>query len=611
LFSSIPEKLKLLPQEPGVYLMKDAESKVIYVGKAASLRNRVRSYFQAASRHDPKTHRLVREIADFEYIVTTSEREALIVEDTLIKRHQPRYNIRLKDDKRYPYLKITDEKYPRLLITRRVERDSQKGARYFGPYTSAFAVREARKLIQHLFKIRTCELDIRDKPVRQRPCLDHYIGLCDAPCVGWVKKAQYEELVSDAALFLRGQHEELLPKLKSSMQIASEELNFERAARLRDQVDALTRLLHAKRSADPTGEDRDAIGLYQEGETCSVQVFFVRSGKLVGRERFTLVTGGSQDFGEISSAFITQYYSKAAQIPKEILLPTEIEEIELLESWLSEKSGHRVHIKTPQRGAKMGLIRMVTRNAELAFKEEEAKKSHRTNRVELVSQELEKTFGWEGPFTRIEGFDISNTQGSEPVASMVVFQDGTPKKSDYRRFMIKGVTGPDDFSMMAEAVRRRLERAINGDQYFLPLPDLVLIDGGKGQLSSARKVMWELGLEKIPTLGLAKEFEHLFKEGNSKPFVLSQSSPALQLLQQVRDEAHRFALGYHRQLRGARNLKSLLDDIPGVGPARKKALMEHFGSLKNLRGASLDELLKVGKVPRDVAQAILKSLKSY
>lgn len=601
---NLRQRLKLLPAEPGVYLMKDAHGEIIYVGKASSLRNRVRSYFQASRHRDHKTRRLVNEIADFEFIATPSEREALILEDTLIKRHQPRFNVRLRDDKRYPYLKLTAEKFPRLVIARRMEKDSQRGARYFGPYTDTLAMREASRVIQQIFRIRTCTLDIRAKPVRSRPCLDHYIGLCDAPCVGWIDPASYQALVEGAALFLGGQHEQLLPQLQQEMEEASRRLEFERAARLRDRIHRLARLLSAQKAVDPKGTDRDAIGVYQEDDLCSVQVFFIRRGKLVGREQFSLETAGSADLREILTAFVKQYYASAAYIPQEILLQREIEESAMIEGWLSERRGSRVRLLVPKRGSKSHLVKMVLRNAELALKEEESCQRQQPAEGEEMLQELQKILPWASCPRRIEGFDISNIQGAEPVGSMVVFEDGQPKKSEYRRFGVKGVRGPDDFAMMAEIVRRRLERALAGDKRFLPLPDLILIDGGKGQLAAACHVLKELGLEKIPTLALAKEFEHLFAQGRDEPIVLPRSSPTLQLLQRVRDEAHRFALAYHRKVRQKRTVKSLLDDIPGLGPTRKKMLIQRFGSVKKIRGASLEELQQQSGLPQGLAKRV-------
>lgn len=609
------EKLQLLPSEPGVYLMKNAESQVIYVGKAISLKDRVRSYFQTSRHQDLKTQQLVRDIADFEYIVTTSEKEALILEDTLIKRHQPRYNIRLKDDKRYPYIKFTNESYPRLEFTRKVERD---GARYFGPYTDALAVRETMKLLQKIFRIRTCTLEITKK-VRQRPCLDHYLGLCDAPCVLAISELDYDHLLDEATDFLQGRHETLIQKLETEMLAASERLEFEKAARLRDQLVALQRLLSSQKVVDSNPVEQDLIGYARLEPTAEdslsvelaqicVQVFFVRGGKLIGRENFFMDSAGEASGKEILTAFVKQYYAQATFIPKEILLQCEIEEVESIASWLGEKREAKVILRVPERGPKYRLMEMVIHNAELALKEQMAKPLKSPDRTELALQQLQDVLKLEQLPQRIEAFDISNFQGHESVASMVVFAEGFPKKSDYRRFKIKTVSGPDDFASMAEVIKRRLENALAQTQKFLPFPDLILIDGGKGQLSSARAVMHDLGLEKIPTCSLAKEFEHIFIEGKSDPIILARDSQALQLLQRVRDEAHRFALTYHRKLRANTTLQSVLDQIPGVGPKRRKQLYQHFGSMAALRRADLRQLTEVPGISTLVAQQILKAL---
>ena len=609
------EKLQLLPSEPGVYLMKNAGSQVIYVGKAISLKDRVRSYFQTSRHQDLKTQQLVRDIADFEYIVTNSEKEALILEDTLIKRHQPRYNIRLKDDKRYPYIKFTNESYPRLEFTRKVERD---GARYFGPYTDALAVRETMKLLQKIFRIRTCTLEIT-KQVRQRPCLDYYLGLCDAPCVLAISEPDYDRLLDEATDFLQGRHETLIQKLETEMLAASERLEFEKAARLRDQLVALQRLLSSQKVVDSNPVEQDLIG-YARLEPSTensvsadlaqicVQVFFVRGGKLVGREKFFMDSVGDASGREILTAFVKQYYAQATFIPKEILLQCEIEEVESIASWLGEKRETKVILRVPERGPKYRLMEMVIHNAELALKEQMAKPLKSPDRTELALQQLQDVLKL-GQFPqRIEAFDISHFQGHESVASMVVFVEGFPKKSDYRRFKIKTVSGPDDFASMAEVIKRRLENALAQNEKFLPFPDLILIDGGKGQLSSARAVMHELGLEKISTCSLAKEFEHIFMEGQSDPIILARDSQALKLLQRVRDEAHRFALTYHRKLRASTTLQSVLDQIPGVGPKRRKQLYQHFGSLAALRRADLRQLTEVPGVSTGIAQQILKAL---
>jgi excinuclease ABC subunit C len=610
------EKLQLLPSEPGVYLMKNADNTVIYVGKAISLKDRVRSYFQASRHHDLKTEQLVCDIIDFEYIVTHSEKEALILEDTLIKRHQPRYNIRLKDDKHYPHIKFTKEPYPRLEFTRHVVRD---GGRYFGPYTDALAVRDTMKFLQRIFHIRTCTLALGDKKVRQRPCLDYYIGFCDAPCVLAISELDYDRLLNEASDFLHGRHDTLLQRLQNEMLQASERLEFEKAARLRDQLIALQRLLSSQKVVDNNPVEQDLIG-YARLENSSdralpadlakicVQVFFVRGGKLIGREKFFMDSYGESSGTEILTAFVKQYYAQATYIPKEILLQCEIEELESLTIWLSEKREKSVTLRVPERGPKYRLMEMVIHNAELALKEQISKPLKGPDRSELALQQLQESLKLEQPPQRIEAFDISNFQGQESVASMVVFVDGLPKKSEYRRFKIRTVTGPNDFASMAEVIKRRLENALAQDPKFLPFPSLVLIDGGKGQLSSARAVMHDLGLEKIPTCSLAKEFEHLFIEGRSEPIILPRDSQALYLLQRVRDEAHRFALTYHRKLRTNNVLQSALDQIPGVGPKRRRQLYQHFGSLAALRQASLEELAAVPGISKFIAQQILRTL---
>lgn len=611
-------KLKGLPDEPGVYLMRDARGRVIYVGKAASLKNRVRSYFQSGQSLDAKTRALVDEAAEVETIVTADEREALILEDTLIKRHRPRYNVRLRDDKRYPYLKLTAEPFPRLVLTRRIEPDIKRGARYFGPYTSSGAMREARRVLQKLFRIRTCSLDIpanaNENPVRRRPCLDHFLGLCDAPCVGAVDASSYQRLVDEATLFLQGRRRELLPRLRREMAEASKNLEFERAARLRDRVRALERLLEACKALDPQRGDQDAIGLALAETTCAVQVFQVRGGVLIGRERFSLETPRGSDPREALVAFLQQRYVRSPEIPREILLPVEIdgEERALLERWLSDRRGARVYLKHPKRGPKAGLVRTAERNAELALAEERRRREAEAGRaagagMSTALEELVRALRLSALPRRIEGFDVSNFQGREPVASMVVFTRGAPDKGRYRRFRIREVEGPDDVAMLAEAVRRRFERALAGDARFLPLPDLLLLDGGKGQLGAARAVLAELGLSEVFPIALAKEHEELFLPGRRRPLVLPRRSPALQLLQRVRDEAHRFALEHHRRRRERRTLRSVLDEIPGIGPKRKRVLLERFGSVKALREATAEELQRAG-LPRPVTERLIRAL---
>jgi excinuclease ABC subunit C len=593
-------KVRQLPAEPGVYLFKDSEGRILYVGKAAALRERVRSYFQTTD--DPKTQRLMREVSDFEYIVTRSERDALILEATLIKRHQPRYNIRLKDDKRYPYIRLTGEPFPKLELVRRVERD---GAQYFGPYPGGDTVRQILKLLQKAFRLRTCTLSIERPPVRKRPCLDHYIRLCDAPCVGAISRTDYDKLVHSAALFLRGRSDELVAEVRERMERASERLEFEQAARLRDQITVLERLLagHKESVSRPMERDLIACALDSESQTVCVQVFFMRSGRLIGRESFFLEAPSEAAEAEILTAFVKQYYGKAAQVPKEIVVPCALDEPEAMRHWLSERRGGPVTLRVIARGPTRKLLELVAHNAELALRERAAPE----RADDRALRELQALLQLQSFPRRLEAYDISNFQGREAVGSMVVFSDGLAKKSEYRRFRIQTAAGPDDYQMIAEVLKRRVERARGGDEGFLPLPDLILIDGGKGQLSAARTALRQLHCEQIPTIALAKEHEHIFVEGRALPIVLSRESAALQLLQRVRDEAHRFALTYHRAVRRKRFLGSLLDGIAGLGPKRKQQLLERFGSLHGVRRASLAQLCDV--LPRSLARRLYDALR--
>ncbi len=592
---ALETKLKALPAEPGVYLFKGAGGEVLYVGKAASLRERVRSYFQTTD--NPKVQLLMRDVVDFEYIVTGSERDALLLEATLIKKHQPRYNVRLKDDKRYPYIKITDEPFPRVEIARRASGDGK----YFGPYPHGESVRETLKLLQKIFRLRTCALEIKSPPVRQRPCLDHYIGLCDAPCVGAISQKEYQKLVEEAALFLRGRRSDLIAQLRARMEEAAKRLEFERAARLRDQIRALEQIAAGQNIQPSRRPQRDLIGYALGDGTACVQVFFMRGGQILGRESFFLEIPPGASAPEIVTAFLKQYYEKAEQIPREIIVPCALEES--LEQWLAERRGGPVRIKTISRGPTRKILELVAHNAELALRERAVPPTDH----EQPLRELQRLLGLAALPRRIEAYDISNLFGQHAVGAMVVFVNGVAKKSEYRRFRVESVAGIDDFAMIAEVMRRRLERALRGDERFLPLPDLILIDGGKGQLGAARAVLRALGLERIPTVALAKHHEHIFVEDRAEPIVLARSSPALQLLQRVRDEAHRFAISYHRVVRRRKLLESVLDCISGIGPARKRRLLERFGSVEGIRRASLEQLCEV--LPEALARRLHEALR--
>ena len=604
------QKLSELPASPGVYLMKDTADEVIYVGKAASLRARVRSYFQTQEGMAPRTQALVAEIADFDVIRTETEAEAFLVEDSLIKRHQPRFNVRLRDDKRYPYLKITDEPFPRILVVRRRFDD---GARYFGPYTNVKSMRQTLKLAQKLFPIRTCNLDLPLASPR-RPCLNYHIGRCLGPCAERVSREEYAKAVEGAAMLFEGRVAGLVRKLTEEMNAAAENREYERAAGLRDRIGALTRTLERQSVALSDLVDRDAIGLSIEEDRACVQVFLVRGGRVSGRETFHLRAPADPGESEVVGAFMTQYYANATSVPKEVLLPTEIEEEDRLTDWLSSLRGNRVSVRVPRRGEKRRLVELASQNARFALKgsqREDAVREETTAALVELAEELSLSSFPQ----RIEAYDISNTGGGEATGSMVVFENGRPRRDAYRRFKVHISGKPDDYAMMAEVLRRRFRRGLAemsdptvSRGKFSDLPDLVLIDGGKGQLNVGVSVMKRLNIEGIDAIGLAKRQEEIFLPGESDPIVLEPKSDALLLLRRIRDEAHRFAVSYHRKLRTKRSLSSVLDEIAGVGPKRKSALMKRFGSVERLAAASADEIRSSG-VPGEIAERILKRLR--
>lgn len=590
--SELAEKLSHLPDKPGVYLMKDSHGRIIYVGKAVNLKNRVRSYFQTSRGHSPKTLALVARIADLEIIVTASEIEALILECNLIKKHRPKYNISLRDDKSFPYVKVTvNEPFPQVYVTRRVVKD---GARYFGPYTDAGAVHETIALVRRLFPLRTCRK--LDAP---RPCLQHHIKRCLAPCAGKVDEQTYGEMIKAVLLLLEGRSDDVVKELKRRMAAAADQLAFEQAARLRDQLAAVEKVIEKQNIVTGAG-DQDVIGLARSAAGTCAQVFFIRSGKMVGREHF-LLTGGEDEEDEAAlAAFVKQYYSQAAFIPREVLLPLALPEQELLAEWLSGAKGGRVRVEAPKRGTKRDLVVMAADNAALVLKEQADRLAADTARTVGAVAELAGYLGLAAPPARIECYDISHIQGAETVASMVVFEDGAADKDEYRRYKLRTVEGkPDDFKSMAEVIERRFTGAAAAG----PPPGLVIIDGGKGQLNAALAVIRGLGLS-VPVVGLAKEFEHIFREGESEPLILPRNSQALFLVQRIRDEAHRFAITYHRKLRARRNLVSVLDHVPGIGPARRKALWEHFGSMAKIKAAAVEELAAAPGMTRPAAEAV-------
>lgn len=588
----VAEKLGLLPDQPGVYIMKDAQDKIIYVGKAVVLKNRVRSYFQSSKNHSVKVKSMVAKIEDFEYIITASEIEALILECNLIKKHRPKYNISLKDDKSYPYVKVTvNEDYPCVFITRRVMKD---GARYFGPYTSAGAVHESIKLLKKMFPLRSCRrLDA------QRPCLEFHIKRCLAPCTGKVDRQAYQAMIHSVCLFLEGRSEEVARQLQRRMEAAAESFEFELAATLRDQLAAVRKVTEKQNIITGAG-DQDAVGMARSELGSCVQIFFIRSGKMIGRDHFLLRGSEGETDEALLTAFLKQYYHQAAFVPREILLPLALEEQPLIADWLSVAKAARVAVETPQRGTKRDIVQMATGNAKNWLEEQSAKLKAANEQTEGAVLELGQHLGLAKPPQRMECFDISHIQGAETVASMVVFEGGIPNKDDYRRYKIRSAEGkPDDFKSMREVVGRRY-----GEAKAEELPDLIIVDGGKGQLSSALEIIRGAGHLTVPVVGLAKQFEYIFTEGESEPVILPRHSQALYLVQRIRDEAHRFAITYHRKLRGKRNLVSVLDHVAGIGPKRRKLLWDHFGTLDKIKAASVEEMAALPGMNLPTAQAV-------
>lgn len=594
----VAEKLKLLPEKPGVYLMKNKRGQIIYVGKAIKLKNRVRQYFQSSRNHSAKTIAMVSHIEDFETIITDNELEALILECNLIKKHHPKYNIMLRDDKTYPYLKITlNEQYPRLTTTRRVIKD---GSKYFGPYTNITAMKETVKLLRRLFPLRTC------KHLGERPCLEYHIKRCLAPCARLVKEDVYNEMVHSVCLFLEGKTEDIEKNLTAKMQNLAQNLEFEMAGKIRDQLLAIRQVTEKQKILTDTG-NMDAIGMATSPYGICIQVFFVRSGKILGRNQF-LMTGDMEDNKENAlSAFLKQYYNDAVFIPAEILLPQDIKETALLEKWLAEEKSVKTKIITPKRGVKKDIVEMANENAVKYLQDQENKLKDKMARSIGAVYDLQKYLHLTKPPMRMECFDISHIQGSETVASMVVFQDGKPDKESYRRFKINSTEGkPDDFMSMREVTMRRYGKATAKE-----MPDLIIIDGGKGQLSSALEIIRGAGHLTVPVVGLAKQFEYIFTEHSSEPVILPRQSDALYLVQQIRDEAHRFAITYHRNLRTKRNKVSLLDNITGVGAKRRKALFDRFENISNIKNATVEELSSVPGISENIAKSIYNFFRTH
>ena len=610
----IEEELKKLPAKPGVYIMHDKDDAIIYVGKAISLRNRVRSYFRESTNKSPKIEKMVTKIARFEYIVTDSELEALVLENNLIKEHNPKYNTMLKDDKTYPYIKVTmGEDFPRVLFSRQMKKDK---SRYFGPFTSAFAVKDTIELINKLFKLRTCNRVLPRDIGLERPCLNYHIGQCMAPCQEYVTKEEYRAQVEQALDFLNGNFAPILNSLKQKMEEASENLEFEDAIRYRDLYNSVKQVAQKQKITDSDGEDKDIIALARDENDAVVQVFFVRGGKLIGREHFIMTRTEDCTQAQVLLDFVKQFYAGTPFIPKELMLQHEIEDIPVLEQWLSARKGSKVHIHVPKKGTKEKLVELAATNAKLVLsKDRERIKREEGRTIGAVKEICELLSIPEA--NRMEAFDISNISGFENVGSMVVYEKGKPKRSDYRKFKIKTVAGPDDYACMKEVLTRRFQHGMEETKEleekqmekefgsFTRFPDLLLMDGGKGQVNVALQVLSELGLS-IPVCGMVKDDNHRTRGlyYQNREIAIDTRSEGFKLITRIQDEAHRFAIEYHRSLRSKEQVRSVLDGIPGVGPARRKALMRDFKSIDEIRQADVARLSQVPEIPGHVAEEI-------
>ncbi len=603
----IAEQLSRFPTTPGVYLMRDAEGNILYVGKAANLHHRVRSYFGTGQKLSPKLQRMVARVADIDFFVTTSEQEALILELNLIKRHHPRYNVRLKDDKTFPYLKInTGEEWPRVYITRRLEQD---GGRYFGPFASAKSVRQTLKAIKGIFPFRFCAKPITGTD--SRACLEYHMGQCLAPCIGAVSRQEYAEVIKEVILFLEGKQEKIVRELERKMKKAAEALDFEKAALFRDQIQAIHKVIEGQRIAATVRGEQDVIAFSQEKDQAYVQVFFIRNNKLTGRENFVLQGTQHEEPHQIMTSFIKQFYSSSPYIPPLLLLQYPVEDIVVLKDWLQSKRGARVDIQVPRRGNKKQLVDIVAENARQGLEQLKIKQLATPKELEAALAEIERELNLPRLPLRMEAYDISDIQGKAAVGSMVVFERGKPKPAHYRRFRIKTVIGADDYAMLHEVLKRRFKRfssETSTPDTWAIIPDLVLIDGGKGQLNAALSAMGEVGVASVPIASLAKENEEIFIPQRTEPIILPRSSPGLQLLQRLRDEAHRFALGYYQKIRKRETFASAFDAMFGIGPKRKRALLKRFGSIQAIKEASIEELAATKGMTESLAKRVKESL---
>ncbi|MBR1931603.1 MAG: excinuclease ABC subunit UvrC [Lachnospiraceae bacterium] len=612
----VEEELKKLPNKPGVYIMRDDKDVILYVGKAINLHNRVRSYFRENIGRGPAIDQMVTKIARFEYIVTDSELEALVLENNLIKENSPKYNTLLKDDKTYPYIKVTvGEEYPRILFSRTMKKDKSK---YFGPYTSAAAVKDTIELLNKLYQLRTCNRSLPRDIGLDRPCLNYHIKQCLAPCQGYVDKEQYRQQVAGALEFLNGNYSPILKDLEQKMQKAAENLEFEEAAKYRDLYNSVKQVSQKQKITEGVGEDKDVIALYRDEAEVVVQVFFVRDGKLIGREHYYMTNVSSENKAEVLEVFVKQFYAGTPFIPKELMLQYEIEDSALIEKWLSERKGSRVYLRVPKIGAKEKLVELAAQNAKLILSQDREKLKREEGRTIGAVKEIAGLLGLEH-IERMEAYDISNINGFENVGSMVVYEKGKPKRSDYRKFRIKTVSGPDDYACMREVLTRRFVHGMEErgelankeleEQFgsFTKFPDLLLMDGGRGQVNIALSVLEELGIN-IPVCGMVKDDNHrtrgLYFQNVELP--IDTHSEGFKLITRIQDEAHRFAIEYHRSLRSKSQVKSVLDDIPGVGPARRKALMRHFKSLEDIRNATVEQLAELPEMNERTAEEIVK-----
>ena len=614
---NVEEELKKLPRNPGVYIMRDDKDVILYVGKAINLHNRVRSYFRENIGRGPAIDQMVSLIARFEYIVTDSELEALVLENNLIKENSPKYNTLLKDDKTYPYIKVTvGEDYPRILFSRTMKKDK---SRYFGPYTSAAAVKDTIELLNKLYQLRTCNRVLPRDTGLERPCLNYHIKQCLAPCQGYVSKEEYRQQVAGALEFLNGNYSPILKDLEEKMKKAAEAMEFEDAARYRDLLSSVRQVSQKQKITEGVGEDKDILALYQDETEAVVQVFFVRDGRLIGREHYYMTHVPENNKPAILQDFVKQFYAGTPFIPRELMLQYEIEDAELIEKWLSERKGSRVYLKVPKIGSKEKLVELAAQNAKLVLSQDREKLKREEGRTIGAVKEISNLL--QLPLTgtaRMEAYDISNINGFENVGSMVVYEKGKPKRSDYRKFKIKSVSGPDDYACMREVLTRRfrhgmeeskeLEEQEMDQEYgsFTKFPDLILMDGGRGQVNIALSVLEELGID-IPVCGMVKDDNHrtrgLYYHNIELP--IDTHSEGFKLITRIQDEAHRFAIEYHRSLRSKTQVKSVLDDIPGVGPARRKALMRHFKSLEEIRQASVEELMEIPEMNERTAEEIV------